>query len=220
MGGHRHLGWGIVVHGWGIAICGQGIAFCGWDSSLSVGSGACHLLWFEHHSGHSHVWWAFAWVVGMMWWFAFVGVHVCGGLGGCGPSHRWWAFKWLVGACHSLVEGRCWMGHCCGGQGVVVHGFVGVVPLLCGQGFMVWLRKPSSTWHTPSGCATSAAWWWALLLSLVIPGVLGFHHQECCYRRSTPRWACHISCLVVGVMVGVCIVVVAMAEAWDSGGLQ
>ena len=38
----------------------------------------------------------------------------------------------------------------CGGRGVVVHGVVSVVPLLCGQGFVV-LRKPSWTWHTQMG---------------------------------------------------------------------
>ena len=70
-----------------------------------------------------------------VWGFACVGVRVGGGGSrGCGPSHGWWAFEWLVGACRSLVEGRRWMGHRCGGRGVVVRGVVGVVPLLCGRG--------------------------------------------------------------------------------------
>ena len=161
MGGHCHLGWGIVIRGWGIAICGWDITFRGWGLSLSVGCGACCLLWFERRGlrvivdvhmggGHSRGWWA--WCGGScVWGFMCGGVRVCGGSCGCGLSHRWWGFKWLVGACRPLVEGHHWMGLRCGGLGVVVCGVVSVVPLLCGQGFVVWLRKPLSTWHAHPG---------------------------------------------------------------------
>ena len=80
-------------------------------------------------------------------------------------------------------------------------------------------RRPSALWagvrgvekaivevaHL-DGCATSAAWWWASLSSLIVPGLLGIRCGECRCRRGTPGWACHVSRLVVGVMVGVCIV--------------
>ena len=58
----------------------------------------------------------------------------------------------------------------------------------------------------PDGCAMSAAWWWASLSSLIIPRLVGIHCGECHCRRGTPKWACHVSHLVVGVMVGVCII--------------
>ena len=44
------------------------------------------------------------------------------------------------------------------------------------------------------------------LSSLVVPRVLGIRRRESRCRRGTPQWACHVSRLVVGVMVGVCIV--------------
>ena len=75
------------------------------------------------------------------------------------------------------------------------------------------------------GCATSAAWWWASLSSLVVPGLLGIRHGECRCRRGTPRWACHISRLVVGGVVGVCIIDfvddvddVGVGLTWRRGG--
>ena len=71
-----------------------------------------------------------------------VGVHVGGG-----DSSHWWVL---------VVR---WWGV------VVVRGVVGVVPLLCGAGLVVWLRNR---------------------------------------RRGTPIWVCHISRLVVSVVVVPC----------------
>ena len=68
-----------------------------------------------------------------------VGIYVGGG-----DSSGWWA----------LVV--CWLGV------VVVRGVVGVVPLLCGVGLVVWLRNR---------------------------------------RHGTPIWVCHISRLMVSVVV-------------------
>ena len=77
----------------------------------------------------------------------------------------------------------------------------------------------------PDGCAMSAAWWWASLSSLVVPGLLGIRRGECRCRRGTPGWACHVSRLVVGVVVGVCIVDVVddvddvgVGLTWRCGG--
>ena len=96
-------------------------------------------------------------------------------------------------------------------------------------------RRPSALWAGvrgvekaivdvahPDGCATSAAWWWASLSFLVIPGLLGIRRGECRCRCGTPRWVCHISRLVVGVVVGVCIVDdvddVGVGLTWRCGG--
>ena len=96
-------------------------------------------------------------------------------------------------------------------------------------------RRPSALWvgvhgvekaiidvaHL-DGCAMSATWWWASLSFLVVPRLLGVRHGECCCRRGPPIWVCHVSCLVVGVMVGVCIVDdvddVGMGLTWRRGG--
>ena len=151
-----------------------------------------------------------------------------GGSRGCGPSHRWWGFSWLVGACRSSWDGASlwWAWGCRSRPSALWAGVRGVV------------EKAMVDVAHPSGCATSAAWWWASLSSLVVPGVLGIRCRESRYRGGTPEWACHLSRLVVGVVVGVCIcwlhcscrcrgrgthlvsciVVVAVAEAWDSGG--
>ena len=88
-------------------------------------------------------------------------------------------------------------------------------------------HRPSASWAGVRGVekATSAAWWWVSLSSLVVPGLLGIRRGECRCRRGTPRWACHVSCLVVGVVVGVCIVDVVddvddvgMGLTWRCGG--
>ena len=77
----------------------------------------------------------------------------------------------------------------------------------------------------PSGCAMSATWWWVSLSSLVVPRLLGIHCGECHCRHGTPGWVCHVSCLVVGVVVGVCIVDfiddvddMGMGLTWHCGG--
>ena len=95
--GYRRLYGGIVVRGWGIT-------FRGWHSSLSVGGGTRHLLWFERpclsvmvdvrvSGGYLHGWWA------RCGGLRGVGVHVDGGgvrvgvgvhVGG-GDSSGWWA---------------------------------------------------------------------------------------------------------------------------------
>ena len=78
MGGHHYSGSGIVIRGWGIA-------FHGWGSLLFVGSGACHLLWFER-CGLSII----VWVVGICVGGGHrVVVRMCGG--SCG----WWGFAWV-----------------------------------------------------------------------------------------------------------------------------
>ena len=112
-----------------------------------------------------------------------------------------------------------WVGHC-GGWGVIVHGVVSGVPLLCGQGFVVLLRKPSSMWHTQMGvpcqllggghCCRS----WALGHSSWRVSLSTWYTQMCV--------PCQPFC---GVVVSVCIVgfiddvdEVGMGLTWHRSG--
>ena len=91
--------------------------------------------------------------------------------------------------------------------------FVGGASLWWAGGRCAWgcQHRPSALWAGvrgvekaivdvahPDRCATSATWWWASLSSLIIPRLLGIHRGECRCGRGTPRWACHVSRLVVG----------------------
>ena len=140
-----------------------------------------------------------------------------------------------LGACCSLVAGhRClWTGHRCGGWGVVVHGVVGVVPLLCGRGFVV-LRKPSWTWHTRMGvprqplgsgrrcCPSSFLGSWAFVVESV---VVDMAHPDGHATSAVWWWVSwSVSASLTSLTMSTSWawvspgVVVAMTEAWDGGG--
>ena len=106
-----------------------------------------------------------------------------------------------------------------------MHGVVGVVPLLCGRGFVV-LRKPSWTWHTRMGvprqllgggrrCRPSSfPGSWAFVVESVVVDVA---HPD--GRATSAVW------WWVGVVVGVCIVDVVddvddvgVGLTWRCGG--
>ena len=169
-----------------------------------AGGGACRPLWFDRGGGRSRG--VGVWVGHRCPWLR----HGCGRRGvvvrvfwSCVVTLRKSLSTWHTGwVCHVNVS---WCD-------VVAFGclsFTGGRSLLFVDGASLWWaggRCAWGCWHRPSALwagvrgvekAISATWWWASLLSLVVPRLLGIRCGECRCRCGTPRWACHVSRLVV-----------------------
>ena len=194
---------GLSFRSWAIHFCLCAVVFTCVRLSLLM-SGCLHSCTVVF----AHVRWAWCWDLH--------GVGVCMGVG---------VHIGVVGGQSLLsVDGASlwWVGHC-GGWGVVVHGVVSGVPLLCGRGFMVLLRKPSSTWNTQMGvprqplggghCCHPLSFLgsWAFVMESVIVDMV---HPDGCAMSA-----------VCGVVVSVCIVgfiddvdEVGMGLTWHRSG--